>query len=85
VPEMMAPERPSSSAPMIAKTKAGVLKRWARWFCYPLCRSVILYRRHFQTSLCLSCALILRFGRKVLIDRQDLDDWIEKHKEIGVF
>ncbi len=27
----------------------------------------------------------VRFGRKVLIDRQDLDDWIEKHKEIGVF
>ena len=26
----------------------------------------------------------VRFGRKVLIDRQDLDDWIETHKEIGV-
>ena len=27
----------------------------------------------------------VRFGRKVLIDRQDLDAWIETHKEVGVF
>ena len=27
----------------------------------------------------------VRFGRKVLIDRQDLDDWIEQHKEVGAF
>lgn len=27
----------------------------------------------------------LKFGKKVLIDRQDLDFWIEKHKEVGTF
>ncbi len=27
----------------------------------------------------------LKFGKKVLIDRIDLDDWIETRKEIGVF
>ena len=27
----------------------------------------------------------VRFGRKVLIDRQDLDAWIDEHKEVGVF
>ena len=27
----------------------------------------------------------VKFGKKVLIDRIDLDDWIETHKEIGVF
>ena len=27
----------------------------------------------------------LKFGKKVLIDRIDLDDWIETHKETGVF
>ncbi len=26
----------------------------------------------------------LRFGKKILIDRQDLDAWIERHKEEGV-
>jgi len=26
----------------------------------------------------------LRFGKKILIDRQDLDAWIEQHKEVGV-
>ncbi len=26
----------------------------------------------------------LKFGKKVLIDRQDLDVWIEQHKEVGV-
>jgi len=25
----------------------------------------------------------LRFGKKILIDRQDLDAWIERHKEVG--
>jgi len=27
----------------------------------------------------------LKFGKKVLIDRRDLDDWIESRKEQGVF
>ena len=27
----------------------------------------------------------VRFGKKVLIDRIDLDDWIETHKETGAF
>ena len=27
----------------------------------------------------------LKFGKKVLIDRQDLDAWIESQKESGVF
>ncbi len=27
----------------------------------------------------------LRFGKKILIDRQDLDAWIEQRKEVGVF
>ncbi len=27
----------------------------------------------------------VKFGKKVLIDRIDLDDWIETHKEIGAF
>ena len=27
----------------------------------------------------------LKFGKKILIDRIDLDDWIETHKEFGVF
>ena len=26
----------------------------------------------------------IRSGKRVLIDRQDLDDWIEKNKEVGV-
>jgi len=26
----------------------------------------------------------LKFGKKVLIDRQDLDAWVELHKEVGV-
>ena len=26
----------------------------------------------------------LKFGKKILIDRQDLDAWIERHKEVGV-
>ena len=26
----------------------------------------------------------IKSGRRVLIDREDLDDWIEKSKEIGV-
>ncbi len=26
----------------------------------------------------------LRFGKKILIDRRDLDAWIERHKEVGV-
>jgi len=26
----------------------------------------------------------LKFGKKVLIDRRDLDDWIERQKELGV-
>ena len=27
----------------------------------------------------------LKFGKKVLIDRRDLDDWIDRRKEQGVF
>ena len=27
----------------------------------------------------------VRFGKKILIDRQDLDAWIEANKETGVF
>ncbi len=27
----------------------------------------------------------LKFGKKVLIDRKDLDVWIEQRKEVGVF
>ncbi len=27
----------------------------------------------------------VKFGKKVLIDRRDLDDWIEANKETGVF
>lgn len=27
----------------------------------------------------------LKFGKKILIDRQDLDAWIEQRKEVGVF
>ncbi len=27
----------------------------------------------------------IKFGKKVLIDRRDLDDWIEANKETGVF
>ena len=27
----------------------------------------------------------VKFGKKVLIDRQDLDAWIEQRKEVGVF
>ncbi len=27
----------------------------------------------------------LKFGKKVLIDKEDLDAWIEQRKEVGVF
>jgi excisionase family DNA binding protein len=27
----------------------------------------------------------MKFGKKVLIDRRDLDDWIDRRKEQGVF
>ncbi len=26
----------------------------------------------------------VKFGKKILIDRQDLDAWIERHKEVGM-
>ena len=112
---MMAPERPSSSAPMIAKTKirpkpgdsSGTVMSGTRGSKgsqnstldkktngLPLPR--LLSYRDASAYMSLSYwslrELVLngeiphvKFGKKVLIDRKDLDDWIETHKEIGVF
>ena len=112
---MMAPERPSSSAPMIAKTKIrpktghgtgtvmsesnnskrsqnSTLDKKTNGLPAPRLLDYKSAGAYLSLSYWSLRELVLngeiphlKFGKKVLIDRIDLDDWIETRKEIGVF